>query len=524
MQAFALPFGAAHVFYPEATRGALHGGAAARRRPGRAGARRGAARARSRSTQYVNDRPYVASSFLSVAHRAGLRHARWRAAARSGRSWPSSRIPLEARLAGRSRAAAARSSLRRLFEPLGYAVDARSDPLDERSRSGATSRYLTRHAARRRCGCATCSTHLYVLLPVLDDDKHYWVGDDEVEKLLRRGEGWLAGASRARADRRAATSSTSAPLDARRARAAARRRGRRRRRRGRGARAAEEEAVEEPLRPATSSGSAPSSRRCRRAARARARPRLRRRASCCARCSTSRRSSEIVGVDVSYRALEIAARRLRLDRMPPRQRERIELLQGALTYRDQRLRGLRRGRVVEVIEHLDPPRLAALRARRVRARAAADGRRDDAERRVQRDVRDAARPGSSATATTASSGRAPSSRRGPSGVAERHGYAVRFLPVGPEDPERRRADADGGVHADERRDRRSPSCRLVVLVGAVRLGQVDVRAHALPADRGRLVGLLPRAGRRRRERPGRDRRTRSTSCTSSPASGWRRAG
>jgi hypothetical protein len=33
--------------------------------------------------------------------------------------------------------------------------------------------------------------HLYVLLPVLDDAKHYWVGDDEVERLLRRGEGRL---------------------------------------------------------------------------------------------------------------------------------------------------------------------------------------------------------------------------------------------------------------------------------------------------------------------------------------------
>jgi hypothetical protein len=34
-------------------------------------------------------------------------------------------------------------------------------------------------------------THLYVLMPVRDNDKHYWVGDDEVEKLLRHGEGWL---------------------------------------------------------------------------------------------------------------------------------------------------------------------------------------------------------------------------------------------------------------------------------------------------------------------------------------------
>ena len=33
--------------------------------------------------------------------------------------------------------------------------------------------------------------HLYVLIPVLDDAKHYWVGDEEIDKLLKRGEGWL---------------------------------------------------------------------------------------------------------------------------------------------------------------------------------------------------------------------------------------------------------------------------------------------------------------------------------------------
>ena len=64
VQAFALSFGQAHVFYPEATRRALHRRAAARRRPGRAGAARTAAESLD---QYVNDRPYVASSFLSVA-------------------------------------------------------------------------------------------------------------------------------------------------------------------------------------------------------------------------------------------------------------------------------------------------------------------------------------------------------------------------------------------------------------------------------------------------------------------------
>ena len=68
---------------------------------------------------------------------------------------------------------------------------------------------------------------------------------------------------------------------------------------------------------------------------------------------------EIVGMDVSYRALEIAKERLHLDRLPAKQRERIHLIQGSLTYRDKRLSGFDAAAVVEVIEHLDPPRLAA---------------------------------------------------------------------------------------------------------------------------------------------------------------------
>src|SRR5204862_5319787 len=81
--------------------------------------------------------------------------------------------------------------LRRLFEPLGYEVTARRHPLDERFPDWGESPYhsVVLRATRR---LQELLGHLYVLVPVLDNDKHYWVGDDEVEKLLRRGEGWLS--------------------------------------------------------------------------------------------------------------------------------------------------------------------------------------------------------------------------------------------------------------------------------------------------------------------------------------------
>ena len=63
---------------------------------------------------------------------------------------------------------------------------------------------------------------------------------------------------------------------------------------------------------------------------------------------------------MSARALEIAARRLQLDRMPERQRDRLQLFQSSLTYRDDRLAGLDAAVLMEVIEHVDPPRLPAL--------------------------------------------------------------------------------------------------------------------------------------------------------------------
>lgn len=143
---------------------------------------------------------------------------------------------------------------------------------------------------------------------------------------------------------------------------------------------------------------------------------------------------EVVGVDVSVRALEAAHRKLKLDEMHDAQRQRIKLLQSPLTYRDKRLTGYDAAALVEVIEHLDPPRLAA----------------------AEQNVFASARPGTVVITTPnsefnvrwetlpAGEFRHPDHRfewtrdqfrNWAESVAGRHGYSVRFLPIGREDPE-----------------------------------------------------------------------------------------
>jgi 3' terminal RNA ribose 2'-O-methyltransferase Hen1 len=70
--------------------------------------------------------------------------------------------------------------------------------------------------------------------------------------------------------------------------------------------------------------------------------------------------SEVVATDVSARALTYAERRLHVDEMSDRKRERLRLFQSSVTYADARLAGLDAAVLMEVIEHVDPPRLPAL--------------------------------------------------------------------------------------------------------------------------------------------------------------------
>jgi 3' terminal RNA ribose 2'-O-methyltransferase Hen1 len=353
-QRFGLTFGEAYVFYPEASIERCTVALMLQIDPvGLVRNRRLPGGERGTLQQYVNDRPYTASSFMSVA----IAQVFGSALAGRSRERPDlaqQPLPLAATMA----AVPCRGGepvLRRLFESLGYTVSACRHPLDEQFPDWGESRYF----AVGLQGCLRLRdllSHLYVLVPVLDDDKHYWVGDDEVEKLLRHGAGWLAQhpdrelitqryLKHQRSLAQSAVARLSEVVDSDTDETAA-------------THAEEEAMVERPLRlneqrlgvvlaVVKQSGA----RRvldlgC-------GEGRLLR------SLLEDRTFEEIVGMDVSYRSLEIAQERLRLDRMPPLQRQRIRLIHGSLNYRDRRLEGYDAATVVEVIEHLDPPRLAA---------------------------------------------------------------------------------------------------------------------------------------------------------------------
>jgi 3' terminal RNA ribose 2'-O-methyltransferase Hen1 len=322
--------------------------------------------------QYVNDRPYVASSFMSVAIGVAFKSA-MQGKSRHRPELATTAIPLEAWLPVVPCRGGERL-LHALFEPLGYSVEATRHILDAQFPEWGPSPYYTLRL--KTVGrLQDLLRHLYVLIPVLDDRKHYWVGEAEVEKLLRYASEWLPDhpmkewiARRYFKQRRslaqlaleqlmaedgdAGDTADAGPIDGADGEATT----------GTGAiakAAAQEIALEKPV--------SLNERRMTKVAELIGA--LGAKSVVDLGCGEGRLLSRlldvktlgrIVGMDVSLRSLEHASARLRFDRMAPRQRARIELLHGSLVYRDDRLKGFDAATVIEVIEHLDPHRLAAL--------------------------------------------------------------------------------------------------------------------------------------------------------------------
>jgi 3' terminal RNA ribose 2'-O-methyltransferase Hen1 len=354
-QSMDLGFGKAHVFYPEINPERCTAALLVEVDPiALVRGRRGPAGSDRKLEEYVNDRPYAASSFLSVAM------ARVFASAMAGSSkerpeLAARELPLEAHLAALP-CHGGEILLRRLFEPLGYQLDATQAPLDESHPEWGMSPYFSvRLSANRRL--ADLLTHLYVLVPVLDDDKHYWVGDDEVEKLLRHGEGWLDShperdlivrryLRHQRSLARAALERLTAEEEPQADRLAVEH-------------GVEEQQLEGQIRLGEQRiGSVLAV--LKRSGAHRVLDLGCGEGHLLAALLKEKRFEEIIGMDVSHRSFERASDRIKLERMPDRQRERVRLIHGSLMYRDRRLEGYDAAALVEVIEHLDPPRLRAM--------------------------------------------------------------------------------------------------------------------------------------------------------------------
>ena len=346
-QTFDLSVGKAHVFYPEATEERCTVALLIDINP--VTLARSSRRASLR--QYVNDRPYVASSFMSTA----LLKVFGSAMSGSSKDRPElavTRIPLTARLAMLP-SKGGEPVLRRLFEPLGYQVTAKSHTLDERFPAWGSSEYLTVELTGQQT-LANLLQHLYVLIPTLDDDKHYWVDRAEVDKLMLRGGDWLARhpdrdliVRRYLKGLRSFTTEAFERLLQEEPQLAD----------GEASESAEE-AIEKPLGLADQRMEAVA--RVLKGARAKrildlgcGEGRLLR------RLSTDSFFEELVGIDASMSVLTRAKERLGLERLPESQRSRFKLLHSSLTYRDSRLAGFDGAAVIEVVEHLHPERLLA---------------------------------------------------------------------------------------------------------------------------------------------------------------------
>jgi SAM-dependent methyltransferase len=491
VQSFDVSVGVAHVFYPEASASRCTAALLLEVDPvGLVRGRRQGAQPEGFSLgQYVNDRPYAASSMLAVALSRVFRTAMTgRCDARPELAAES--LPLEIRvpvLPCRGGWELARA----LFEPLGWQVRCEPIALDETIPSWGDSRYLDL-LIRGQVRLADALNHLYVLLPVLDDAKHYWVSPEEVDKLIRAGGGWLAGhparglitrrylahrsglyqsaiARLAEVDDAAPESFDNAVPEPSLA----------------------DQAQPDPVAPdATGTGSSASTetagtetagtetagtetagtetastdaagtdptgtgpdhepgqpaslaqqRRDAVLAILRAAGAQRVADLGCgegaltAQLLADRQFTEVIAADVSSRALTVAERRLRLDQMPDRQRSRLRLIQSSLTYRDQRLAGLDALVLVEVVEHVDPSRLGALE--RTVFGAPAPGLVVVTTPNAEYNVRyEFLAPGAmrhrdhrfewTRAEFTSWAGR----------VAAEHGYRVTFHPVGDDDPE-----------------------------------------------------------------------------------------
>ncbi|MEO1393255.1 MAG: 3' terminal RNA ribose 2'-O-methyltransferase Hen1 [Cyanobacteria bacterium J06634_5] len=363
-QSFPLSFGKAHVFYPEASTEKCTAALLLDIDPVgvvRGRTRHGYDRVRKHEKtveHYISDRPYVASSFLSVAISKVL------ATALSGRCTPRPElakqpIPFVAHLPVLP-CRGDENFLRALFEPLGYTVACEAIPLDETFKSWPSSHWPSSHyravTLTNTVRLADLLSHLSVLIPVLDENKHEWLGKDEIARLLHYGDRWLT-------DHPLKEQIANKYLKRKKPLAVA---ALQRLMEGDDPDAEAEAAAEGWKEIAARKPITLNQQRLDLVQQVLKKHQAKHvidlgcgEGELLQRLFADKSFERLTGVEVSYKALEQAKKRLRLNELPVHQSDCIHLMQGSLTYRDDRLQGYDAATVIEVIEHMDPDRLPA---------------------------------------------------------------------------------------------------------------------------------------------------------------------
>ena len=301
---------------------------------------------------YVNDRPYVASSFMSVALSKAF------SSAMNGRCKDKPelvdvKLPFEVTIAVVAAPKGGEILIRKLFEPLGYTVGLSPQLLDSKFPEWGNSKYFTL-TLKNNLTTKELLSHLYVLIPALDNDKHYFVSENEIEKLLEKGEGWL----KEHPERELIIRRYLINISSLSRRAIER---------------ISEGEVKENLGDDSSENTEIQKRRetlhdkrinlvAQKIIESGAKTILD--LGCgegklIRKLIKQKQFNKISGMDVSYQELLKAKERLHFEEMSPNLKEKIDLFQGSLTYQDPRLEGFEAAAIVEVIEHLEPNRLNA---------------------------------------------------------------------------------------------------------------------------------------------------------------------
>ena len=298
--------------------------------------------------QYVNDRPYVVSSFMSVAIAKAF------STAMNGKCSKKPelvdvKMPFEVNISVLPAPKGGEILIRKMFEPLGYSVVLERHILDDKFVNWGDSKYFTLKL-KHTITLKELLSHLYVMIPVLDNDKHYYVSQDEIEKLLEKGKGWLANhPEKEQITKRYLFNLHSLSKQA--------------------LEQLNDDMELEEFQEDTVTEKVKRKETLHQQRLALVLDKLKKSGANsvldlgCGEGKLIRmllkekQFSNITGMDVSYQELTKCKDRLHWDEMAPRQKERINLFQGALTYKDKRLEGFDAAAIVEVIEHMDENRL-----------------------------------------------------------------------------------------------------------------------------------------------------------------------